>query len=296
MSKPINVLVDELPENNLTVKMLNLLDYILPNEWTNIVGFDNMIKNIVKTEDPDIISKVRARALELYNNKDEGYQTAIWLYETVDTADKAVGAAALMSKASEKINFLSFLNKITPKADTTQSIDFLMKFIVEIVAYTKINGVPGNGIEEFVTALKTYYRGEALIRMVAFICVDGIVALGPDFIIKVGDKMDKLKDLDIMNNPLFKQISQFIPGSNSTEQLGFISNAFTAAKTWITTFVESKGITYDSIKDNLGAVIEFSDDKLDYVAASIDMLTNYYRHTGIQTVASRLIERAHEEI
>jgi hypothetical protein len=35
---------------------------------------------------------------------------------------------------------------------------------------------------------------------------------------------------------------------------------------------------------------------LDYVAAFLDMSTNYYEHTGIQTVARRVIEQAAREI
>ena len=38
----------------------------------------------------------------------------------------------------------------------------------------------------------------------------------------------------------------------------------------------------------LGKIREFidvSESKLDYVAAMLDMSTNYYRHTGVQSVA-----------
>jgi hypothetical protein len=39
-----------------------------------------------------------------------------------------------------------------------------------------------------------------------------------------------------------------------------------------------------------------SDSKLDYLAAFLDVTTNYYEHTGTQTLARRLIERAYAEI
>jgi hypothetical protein len=38
------------------------------------------------------------------------------------------------------------------------------------------------------------------------------------------------------------------------------------------------------------------DGKLDYVAAFLDMTTNYYEHTGTQTVARSLVTRAMGEI
>jgi hypothetical protein len=47
---------------------------------------------------------------------------------------------------------------------------------------------------------------------------------------------------------------------------------------------------------HLKSFIDFSDDKLDYVAAFLDLSTNYYEHTGTQTVARRLIDRAYGEI
>jgi hypothetical protein len=61
-------------------------------------------------------------------------------------------------------------------------------------------------------------------------------------------------------------------------------------------FVTSKNLTPDRILNNLKGFVEFSDDKLDYVAAFLDMSTNYYEHTGIQTVTRRLVARAYNEI
>ena len=42
--------------------------------------------------------------------------------------------------------------------------------------------------------------------------------------------------------------------------------------------------------------LEIADDKLNYVAAFLDVSTEYYSHTGTQTVAARLIERAAGEV
>ena len=39
-----------------------------------------------------------------------------------------------------------------------------------------------------------------------------------------------------------------------------------------------------------------TDDRLDYVAAFLDLTTNYYEHTGIQSVARSLIQRTVNEI
>jgi len=47
--------------------------------------------------------------------------------------------------------------------------------------------------------------------------------------------------------------------------------------------------------NNLQRFVEVADDKLDYLGAFLDVTTNY-EHTGTQTLARRLIERAVAEI
>ncbi|MCB1191887.1 MAG: hypothetical protein KDK90_15685 [Leptospiraceae bacterium] len=294
--KSIDVLMDELPENNLTVKMLNLLDFVVPGEWENTVGFDAMLEKATEENDEELLENVKERALELYNDSDEGYQRAIWLYETVDTAGTAMGLAALANKTAEKISFLSFLDKITPKADNIQVVDFSLKFVVELIAFCKINGIPGDSIGDFISSLTDNYRGESLMRVATLICVDGLIPLGPDFLKKTGKTLSGLKAPDLENNSVFQKIKEFIPGGNFSGKLGFINEAFTSAKDWMDDFVSSRDLTLDKLKDNLSGAVDWADDKLDFVAATIDITTNYYEHTGIQTVAYRLIERAYEEV
>ncbi len=57
--------------------------------------------------------------------------------------------------------------------------------------------------------------------------------------------------------------------------------------------VQSRGLTPQLVLGNIKQYVDVTDDKLDYVAAFLDMTTNYYEHTGIQTVARRLIERSY---
>jgi hypothetical protein len=57
--------------------------------------------------------------------------------------------------------------------------------------------------------------------------------------------------------------------------------------------VSKTGITTQSLSSSLGNFIQFADDNLDFVAAFLDQTTNYYEHTGIQTVARKVILEAH---
>ena len=120
MSKPIFKLVDSLPENNLTVKMLKALDFVAPGQWKNLVGFEHTIKVVSGETDQAMIQKIGERAIALYNDKKQGYQRAVWLYQTVESMSNVLGFTALMNKVGEKIHLLRFLNHITPKADKAQ--------------------------------------------------------------------------------------------------------------------------------------------------------------------------------
>jgi hypothetical protein len=76
----------------------------------------------------------------------------------------------------------------------------------------------------------------------------------------------------------------------------FITESFGSVSGWMNDFVSSRGLTPESVVGNLRSFVEISDDKLDYLGAFIDVSTNYYTHTGTQTLARRLIERAAGEM
>ncbi|WP_413175347.1 hypothetical protein [Anabaena azotica] len=295
MSKSIFQLVDELPTSGLTVSMLNALDFIAPGEWKNTVGFVNTIKTVTGEDDESLIQMIGERAIYLFNDKSQGYQTALWLYQTVDGTDKALGAAALANKVGASIPLLGFLNSITPKADQAQTIDLTLKIVAELVAFCQINGIPGDSIGDFVSSLGEY-SGESLIRMAALICVDGLIPLGPDFIQKSLTMMSQMNPQDLDQNSTFKAMSNFIPGNSNGGKLDFIGQSLDSVKGWMNGIVSANALTSQKVLNHLQGFLEFSDDKLDYVAAFLDVATNYYEHTGTQTLARRLIERAVAEI
>ncbi len=295
MSKSIFELVDQLPTSGLTVSMLNALDFVAPGEWQNTVGFVNTIKTVTGETDEDLIQQIGERAIYLFNDKSQGYQTALWLYQTVDGTDKALGAAALANKVGEKVPLLGFLNSVTPKPDKAQTIDLTLKLVAELVAFCQINGIPGDSIGDFVASLGEY-SGESLIRMVALVCVDGLIPLGPDFISKAISGLNQTNPQDLEQNSTFQGIKDVIPGNNAGSKLSFIGESFDSVKGWMNGLVASNNLTPQTVVGHLQNFVEFSDSKLDYLAAFLDMTTNYYEHTGTQTLARRLIERAVAEI
>jgi hypothetical protein len=292
---PIFKLVDSLPENNLTVKALQALDFVAPGQWRNLVGFDKSIKVITGETDEALIQKIGERAVRLYNDRSQGYQRAIWLYHTVESLSNTLGAAALANKVGERFQILSLLSKITPKSNKAQSIDFGVKLVVELVAFCQINGLPGDSLGDFVKSL-THYKDEALIRMAALICFDGLIPLGPDYLNKLVTMLGGTGATDLEQNETFGRVKSMIPGGQTKEQLGLIQKSIGSVGSWMENFTSQHALTQGKVLSGLKSFLDVTDDRLDYVAAFIDLTLNYYEHTGTQTVARSLIQRAVNEI
>jgi hypothetical protein len=157
MNQSISKLVDNLPTSSMTVYMLRSLDFVVPGEWQNLVGFENTIRAVTGVTDKDLIEEIGEKAIALYKDPSEVYQKTLWLYQTIDRADNAIGAAALANKIGEKISFLGFLNRLTPKADTVQTIDLCLKVVVEAIAFCRLHGIP-TSIDAFRASLANYHN------------------------------------------------------------------------------------------------------------------------------------------
>jgi hypothetical protein len=292
---PIYQLVDSLPTDGITVRALQALDFVAPGQWQNLVGFENTIRQATGETDPQTVFQIRDRANQLYADTNQGYQRAMWIYQTVDSTDRALGAAAIGNTLGEKIKLFSFLNRITPKAETTQTIDLSIKLIAELLAFCYVNGLPGDSVGDFVQALGAYEK-EALIRMAALVAFDGLIPLGPAFLDKALSSLGGFSPSELEQNATYQRIKEAIPGGNSGGQLGFISSSFGAISDWMRGFVQERGINLNSVVGSLRNYIDVSEDKLDYLAGFLDMSTNYFEHTGTQSLARSLVSRAVSEI
>lgn len=287
--------VDELPTTNITTRVLHTLDFAAPGQWQNLVGFEATIRAVTGETDQALLQKVGERAIALFNDPKQGYQRALWLYSTVDNVDSTLAKLALANTVGGQIRWLSFLNRITPKADTLQGLDFGLKLVAELAAFCLINGIPGDSVGDFVKALGEYSK-ESMIRMVALVALDGLVPLGPDFLGKVASLLGGTKPQELEGNKLYQGIQQYLPGNSSADKLNLIQQNFQSTSSWMGNLVSKTGMTQEKIANGLSNIVEMTDRKLDYVAALLDMTTNYYEHTGTQTLARRLIERAVNEI
>lgn len=295
MSKSIPEYVNGLRKRSVTVYVLRSLDFLVPGQWENIVDFEEMVIKVTGEKDPALIKAVTQRSDALFRDRSERYRRAWNLYGTVDSTDRLLAAAALTNKIGERVRFLSLLARITPKADKAQTIDFSMKLTVELLNFCLINGIPGDSIGDFVAALGDYGKDD-LMRMSALVCLDGIMPLGPDFSRSVMNTLDKLSPAELDSNRTYRAIGKEIPGQDTTSKLAFILKSVDSVKGWMQDFVTKNDLSSEKVYGSIQNFIDVSDNRLDYWSAFLDMTTSYYTHTGTQTIARRMIERAVNEI
>ena len=292
---PIDQLLDELPTANITTHVLKALDYVVPGQWENLTGFENSIRTISGETDPARLKAIAVQTKKLYNDPQMGYQRAVWIYQMVDNADMVLAAAALSNKVGEQINFLSFLNNLTPKPEITQSIDLSLKITAELIAFGFLNGLPrdGAGIMQFFAAIQNY-AGANVMRLTALIALDGIIPLGPDFMARMTQNLEQTPPEQLEQNAIFQRIKEFIPGEDTVSKQGFVREALAGVGLWMSSFQATHNLSLESLQANLQKVLNFSNQTNDYLAAFLDASTNYFEHTGIQGVAQALIKKAAE--
>ncbi len=292
--KPLHILLEELPSSSMTTRLLGLLDYAVPGEWQNITSFEGMVKNVTGEEDQSLIQQVGERAIKLYNDPENGYQRAVWIYQMLDDTQTLAGMAALADKLSGSFDFLSFLDEITPKADTTQAVDAGVKLLGELAAFCYTNGLPGDSIGDFASAFGNAQKEDSM-RLAAFIAFDCVLPLGPDFMLKLTDAISNLTEGALSENGRFAQIARFLPGNLGLSKSNLVKS-FEATKGTLSQMASSKGLEQGSILAKVRGLLGSADTNLDYVAAGIDLVSNHFEHTGIQSVARRVISRAYGEI
>lgn len=293
--EPIHRILEALPQSSMTTRLLGALDYLVPGEWQNITNFEQMIKHVTGEEDQALIQRVGERAIMLYNDPEQGYQRAVQIFRLIDDTGGLAGAAALANKVGGSFSWLSFLSKVTPKADTTQAIDAGVKLVGELAAFCYCNGIPGDSVGDFVSSLASYEKEDAM-RLAAFLACDCILPLGPDFLSRVMDLLSSITSDKLEGHSRFARLMSYLPGSSLDEQRELIKRNLDASSSAISNFASAKGIEQQGVFERIKAHLDVNDNRLDYVAAAIDLTTSYFEHTGIQTVARRLISRAYGEI
>ncbi len=293
-SLTLNQELKDLSTGGLTVMTLKALDFVIPGSYANSTSLEEMIEFVAGDLRDGRTAGIANHVEQLYQ-EDSGAQRAVTLYKLTDSADKVVAAAALANKVGDRFKILSFLSKFTPKADTVQTIDLCLKLTVEALAHLSLRGLSVDGVGEWAKMItqSNSYSNESALRLAAIIGIDGLIPLGPDFLGKVADSLER-GDLGFKDNALFKKVSGFIPGSGIGEKTEMIQKVVRTASAPIEGFVSRTGLSRDKVVSTMKRFTDLSDDKLDYAAAFLDASTSYMTQTGVQSVARHLTAQSLE--
>lgn len=287
--------LEALPQDGLTVRALTMLDRFVPGEWDNCTSVDAMARDVCGADAPPKLAlQVAVQARQLALRDGDRYNRALQVYRLVDTVDQAAAGAVVAGKAAALFGSLGFMKKFTPKPDTTQALDAGAKLVGELVAFGSLNGMPSadpDGLARFAGALADYGRYD-LVRIAAWVVFDGLVPLGPGFVQKVIGTWTDLASSEVAGNAAFKALAGQLPGETLDDKRGFAIQALERTGDWITRFVEDKGIRQQDVLAQLQSALGVADGGLDYVAAAIDASTDYFTHTGTQTVARAVVRDA----
>jgi len=294
MGDSINDLVDDLKSGGLTVRMLQTLDLVVPGGWNNITDFDEMIRNTTGEDDSDYIRDIRNRAIELYD-EEKNYQRAMRVYKLVDDIDKVAGMAAMANQLSGKFKMLQFMDRFTPKDETTQALDAAAKLAAELTTFCLINGIPGDSVSDFARSLAAYGKEDAL-RIAAWIAIEGFIPLGPNFMDMVADRLDNTGESELKKHKLFAKVSKYMPGDSIIDSKGLVMTTIGNVRETVGEFSTKWGFTRENLVAKMRGFVDITDDRLDYLGAGLDMVTSYYEHTGTQTLARQIIDRAYAEV
>lgn len=294
MSDSIYQLLQDLPSSSMTTRVLGGLDYLVPGSWQNITNFEEMIANETGESDQALLQAVGEKAIALYADESTGYQRAVRIYKLVDSGATMAGVTSMAAKLGEDVSWLSFLGSVTPKAETSQGVDAALKFAAEISAFCSTNGLPGDSIGDFVSALTSAAKEDRM-RMAAWLALDCVLPLGPEFFNVVRGAVTGAIET-VENSALYQRVGAHLHGGSAGEKRDFIVSALDGASGWISSFTSGNDVSQGSVLSRVQGFIDGAEGKMDYAAAILDMSTNVFEHTGIQTVARRSIRRAYGEI
>ena len=263
MTNNLEELLSSLPESNMTVRLLNTLDYLVPGEWNNVTSLHLAIREATGETEEDVIGTIAGRAIELYMDPDNGYQRAVSLYSMVDSASTFAGFTSLAGKLGEDVEWLGFLQNVTPKADTTQAIDAGLKLACELGALCITNGLPGDSIGDFMGALASSAKEDKM-RLAAWIACDCFLPLGPDFMLKIISTVESAAESDFMQSGLFQRVAGFLPGGGFGEKKDLVTNNVKAAEGFVNGFVAERGMTHDGVLSKVKEFIGVNEGRLDY--------------------------------
>jgi hypothetical protein len=287
--------LDRLPKRNLTVLALKGIGTLVPGGWRNLTSADDLIADVLGSNDPTLIAQVRRRADELSRARHEGYTRAMSLYDAVNRSQKAAGGLRVLANVAGGLPLVKQMAKLTPASDTLQAVDLSLKVGAEMLAFTQVNGLPGDSFGDFAASLSEY-AGEASVRMAALVCIDALLPLGDQALQRLDELLSRVGPRELRQLPAYAGMASLIPGRGDEAHLSFLRRGVDSWLGWAGGFVGVLGLTGQKAVRALEGTLGPWQGGFEQLATFLDAFTDTYQHTGVQAIARRLVERAAAEI
>lgn len=307
MSESVFTRLERLPQDGPTVTLLEIMDRLVPGEWHNVTTTAALLEQVTGESSPALHAAVLGHAATIEARDAQTLDRVRMIFEGVDLLDKVAGGAAMANKVGGLFGALgratgigsglAFLEDLTPKPETTQAIDAAMKLIAELVVFGLFHGAPKasvEGLARFVLALDHYAKSD-LMRLSAWIVLDGLLPLGPHFMGKIAETVGAATSSALSSNAIFDQVQSYLPGDTPDAKRQFIVQATEQTSDWVNRFVSTQGLTQDAVQEKILGAIDLGAATvagMDVIAAALDAATNYFSHTGTQTAARVVAEQA----
>jgi len=295
MSATVLERLERLPHRNLTVLTLRGISTLVPGGWQNQTRPEELISDVLGSDDLELVQQVRARADELSRARHEGYRRALSLYDAVNRSQKAAGGLRVLANVAGALPLVKRLAVLTPASQTLQAVDLSLKVAAEMLAFTQVNGLPGDSFAAFGDSLREY-TGEARVRMAALVCFDALLPLGDNALHRLDGLLGQVGSRELHQLPSYAGMASLLPGRGDAAHLSFVRRGVDQWLGWADGFVGDLGLSGQRAVRALETTIGPWHGGMEQLATFLDAFTDTYSHTGVQAVARRLVERAAAEI
>jgi hypothetical protein len=295
MSATVLERLERLPRRNLTVLALRGISTLVPGGWHNLTSASELISEVMGSDDPELIQQVRSRADELSRARHEGYQRALSLYDAVNRSQKAAGGLRVLANVAGALPLVKRVATLTPASETLQAVDLSLKVAAEMLAFTQVNGLPGDSFAAFASSLNEY-AGEARVRMAAMVCFDALLPLGDQALHRLDGLLGQVGNRQLHQLPAYAGMASLLPGRGEAAHLSFLRRGVDHWLGWADGLIAELGLNGQRAVRALESTMGPWQGGMDQLATFLDAFTDTYAHTGVQAVARRLVERAAAEI
>ncbi len=282
----IDLMLKSLAGDRVTPAALGLLEPITPGQWRNPTSLLQLVMNEGATEQSAPAIAERAEAVFAASTR---LQDALSIWHALDDRDPELSAEA------SGVPVGSLLDKVEAPTTKEAAIDAAMKLVGELLAMASLADVDPESLampDGVLAAL-----GEAAsaddVRLAAWIAIDGVLTLGDGFMETIGAACEDHQA--VIESPVFERIADAIPGESVEQKCAHAFSFLEAAAPLINQFVSSHSLTQDAVQSAFANALAVEASSSN-IAALLESTTDYFAHTGLQSVARVAAYEAYNQL